>query len=209
MFQFFKKTPKSEEKKGVTTESEEEEVIETEEDNGEEGDNVEESADEILPSHSFAMPYATKENTSPISALLRVLAMGSQQQNKSAEETELNHQLEIDNRKRKYTIVGDETKNKMRMMLKPLDEWMSQPKEMQGSVILRQCVLVTSPGMRDVKGTEAADEDDNIDGSAVKDLLGISLISLYFHSLYSINLNKLSTRSVRYRINFFPPSMQH
>lgn len=123
--------------------------------------------EEIPPNYPFAMPYASKENTAPISALLRALAMTDYQQQQVLKVIKNNN---YNGKEGKGSHEGIGAVNKVRLMLQPLDEWMSQPQEMQSSPILRRCLLVTSPG---IQKKQVEEENNILDGSTVKDLLGI------------------------------------
>jgi hypothetical protein len=128
------------------------------------------SEDEDMPSnYPFAMPYASNQNTAPISALLRALAMTDFQQQQSLNGSKSSNQKGM--KEGKGSLDGISAVSKVRLMLQPLDEWMSQPQEMQSSPILRRCLLVTSPGIQ----KKHVEEENALDGSTVSDLLGISL----------------------------------
>lgn len=107
-------------------------------------------------SHPCAMKGATEKNTSPVSAFLRALAMSENR---------------YDSKRKADEVDGSEglTQNVL-SMLGPLDEWMSLPEETQGSLILRQSLLVTSPGL--IRAKEDDDDETPYSGQAVKDLLG-------------------------------------
>lgn len=135
------------------------------------------SEDDDMPSnYPFAMPYASKQNTAPISALLRALAMTDFQQQQSLNGSKNSNQKGVKDGKGKGSLDGISAVSKVRLMLQPLDEWMSQPQEMQSSPILRRCLLVTSPGIQ----KKQVEEETNLEGSTVKDLLGISLSQLLY-----------------------------
>ena len=134
------------------------------------------SSDQGCPSHPFAMQFATHKNTSPVSALLRAMAMSGNERvsvNRidcgSSEEDRQNYPVGL----------------KVVAMLKPLDEWMSLPNENQKSNILGRSVLVTSLGLTKVKDEVQA--TTSLDGSSVKDFLGevyrITANMLHFHKL--------------------------
>lgn len=116
-----------------------------------------------------AMPFATECNTSPVSALLRVMAMIDKKEvdNTSAmiEGKALDKKcLNVCN------DVAQDTQLNARKMLKPIDEWMSRLDESQTSLILRRSMLVTSTGLAATKDDD--DEEAPQMGSSVKDLLG-------------------------------------
>ena len=108
------------------------------------------------------MKGSTEKNTSPVSALLRALAMCENR---------------YDRKRKADEVDGSEsTAQNVHSMLGPLDEWMSLPDENQGSLILRQSLLVTSPGL--IRAKEEEDDETPYSGQAVKDLLGL-------HDLYT------------------------
>ena len=106
-------------------------------------------------SRAFTMPGATEGNTSPISSVLRLLALDDVAQ--AAEITSVSK-------------LGRESCTQAECsalaMLAPLDEWMSQPLELQGLSILRKSLLVSSPGLVSSKETE-------MEGTSVNEFLGI------------------------------------
>jgi hypothetical protein len=115
------------------------------------------------------MPFETECNTSPVSALLRVMAMIDKKEvdNTSAiiEGKALDKEcLNVCN------DVAQDTQLNARKMLKPIDEWMSRLDESQTSLILRRSMLVTSTGLAATKDDD--DEEAPQMGSSVKDLLG-------------------------------------
>lgn len=117
----------------------------------------------------IAMPLATERNTSPVSALLRVLAMS---ENRLFEDIPTSlHDNATD--RQCLNVRNDVAKEALcnaRDMLKPIDEWMSLVEENQTSLILRKSLLVTSTGLAATKDEE--DEEASQTGSSVKDLLG-------------------------------------
>ena len=110
----------------------------------------------------FGLAGVTATNTSPISALLRVLAISNPRQPVKA----IGHST---------TIVVDATtedESSAYAMLLPLDEWMSH-RDKSDMTVLRNSLLVTSPGMVSIKDDEEEeDEESTVTGTAVKDLLG-------------------------------------
>lgn len=116
-------------------------------------------AGQRCPSHPFAMPFATPKNTSPVSALLRAMAMSDEEQVRAGS---------VDCNKKNCDDAV--TSSKLRAMLKPLDDWMRLPNENQKSNILTQSVLVTSLGLTEVK--DEIQEIISVDGSSVKHFLG-------------------------------------
>lgn len=132
-----------------------------------------------LYTRSFSMPGATEENTSPISAVLRVLALSDAPLHEGVITSGSNVGLEI----------SSEAGHNAAAMLMPLDEWMCQPFEVQGLSILQRSLLVTSPGLVNIKDDE--DEDNStMNGSSIKDLLGIcrSGIASYFSFFRNLGL---------------------
>lgn len=116
-----------------------------------------------------AMPFATERNTSPVFALLRVMAMSDEKQvlniSKSVEACAVDNLcVNVCN------DIDQETQLNAREMLKPIDEWMSRLDESQTSLILRRSKLVTSTGLAATKDDD--DEEAPRIGSSVKDLLG-------------------------------------
>ena len=75
------------------------------------------------------MKGSTEENTSPVSALLRMLATCENR---------------YDRKRKADEVDGSEgIAQNILSMLGPLDEWMSLPDENQGSSILQKSLLVT------------------------------------------------------------------
>jgi hypothetical protein len=113
-----------------------------------------------------AMPFATDCNTSPVSALLRAVAMSDKRDLSTNVEANAVDKLSVnfcnDN--------SQETQLNARQLLKPIDEWMSRLDESQTSLILRRSKLVTSTGLAATKDDD--DEEAPQIGSSVKDLLG-------------------------------------
>ena len=124
--------------------------------------------------HPYAMQFATHKNTSPVSALLRAMAMSGDEREKAS-----NPQCGLSDENRQNFSL------KVGAMLKHLDEWMSLPNENQKSNILGRSVLVTSLGLARMK--EEIQEVTSLDGSSVKDFLGevcrITANMLHFHKL--------------------------
>jgi hypothetical protein len=121
-----------------------------------------------LQTHMFpsAMPFSTECNTSPVSALLRVMAMRDKRDISTVVESNAVDNLNV-------TVCNDisqEAQLNARQMLKPIDEWMSRLDESQTSLILRRSKLVTSTGLAATKDDD--DEEAPQIGSSVKDLLG-------------------------------------
>ena len=116
-----------------------------------------------------AMPFATECNTSPVSALLRVMAMIDK---KEVDNTSAIIEGEALDKKclNVCNDVAQDTQLNARKMLKPIDEWMSRLDESQTSLILRRSMLVTSTGLAATKDDD--DEEAPQMGSSVKDLLG-------------------------------------
>ena len=122
--------------------------------------------------HPYAMQFATHKNTSPVSALLRAMAMSGDEREKAS-----NPQCGLSDENRQNFSL------KVGAMLKHLDEWMSLPNENLKSNILGRGVLVTSLGLARMK--EEVHEITSLDGSSVKDFLGevcrITANMLHFH----------------------------
>lgn len=112
-----------------------------------------------------AMPFATECNTSPVSALLRVVAMSDKRNISTIVDGNAVDKLCVN-----VCNDGQETQLNARKMLKPIDEWMSRLDESQTSLILRRSKLVTSTGLAATKDDD--DEEAPQIGSSVKDLLG-------------------------------------
>ena len=109
-------------------------------------------------SHPCAMEGSTEKNTSPVSAFLRALAMCENR---------------YDRKRKADEVDGSEGAPKnVQSLLGPLDEWMSLPDENQGSLILGQSLLVTSPGLIKAEDDDCDDETP-YSGQEVKDLLGL------------------------------------
>ena len=90
---------------------------------------------DVLPSDACAIHGATQQNTSPISALLRILATHDPLRS-----------IEYTNRNRDKEAAPVD--NKHYTMLQPLDDWISLPLE-GGFANLRRSPLVSSPGFND------------------------------------------------------------
>lgn len=116
-----------------------------------------------------SMPFATECNTSPVFALLRVMAMSDKKRVLNTSKT-----VEVC-RADKLCVnvcneIDQEAQLNAREMLKPIDEWMSRLDESQTSLILRRSKLITSTGLAATKDDD--DEEAPRIGSSVKDLLG-------------------------------------
>jgi hypothetical protein len=135
-----------------------------------------------------AMPFSTECNTSPVSALLRVMAMRDKSDISTVVKSNAIDNLSV-------TVSNDtsqEAQLNARQMLKPIDEWMSRLDESQTSLILRRSKLVTSTGLAATKDDD--DEEASQIGSSVKELLGsYSRSSLEEENPYNLEVYRFKT----------------
>ena len=123
-------------------------------------ENDEQASSTLIPeenmfTRAFTMPGATEKNTSPISSVLRLLALDDVLL-QAAESTIVSKVGRKSCTEAEYNALA---------MLAPLDEWMIQPLEVSGLSILQKSLLVNSPGLVSSKETAMG-------GASVNDLLG-------------------------------------